>query len=46
MDRYPVEVGVDGLLYIDTGSLDEGAAPGNESIDEPVLGPSCASEGE
>lgn len=45
MDRYPVEVGPDGLLYIDTGSLDEGTAPGSESIDEPARGPSCAAEG-
>lgn len=45
MDRYPVEVGPDGLLYIDTGSLDEGPAPGSESIDEPARGPSCAAEG-
>jgi cytochrome b6-f complex iron-sulfur subunit len=45
MDRYPVEVGADGLLYIDTGSLEEGPAPGSESIDEPARGPSCAAEG-
>lgn len=46
MDRYPVEVGADGLLYIDTGSLQEGPSPGSESIDEPPAGPSCASGAE
>lgn len=45
MDRFPVEVGADGLLYIDTGSLVEGPAIGAESIDEPPTGPSCATEG-
>lgn len=44
MDRHPVEVGADGLLYIDTGTKDEGPAPGSESIDEPARGPSCAQE--
>ena len=43
MDRWVVEENTDdGLLYIDTGSQIEGAAPGGESIDEPVRGPSCA----
>jgi cytochrome b6-f complex iron-sulfur subunit len=45
MDRYPVETGVDGLLYIDTGNREEGPPPGSESIDEPPAGPSCASGG-
>jgi cytochrome b6-f complex iron-sulfur subunit len=44
MDRHPVEVGADGLVYIDTGTIDAGAAPGAESIDEPPRGPSCATE--
>ena len=44
MDLHPTEVGADGLLYVDTGSLDEGPAPGPETIDEPVTGPSCAKE--
>ncbi len=35
MDGYPVEVGADGLLYIDTGVTIEGAPPGTETIDEP-----------
>lgn len=42
MDRYPIEVGDDGLIYIDTGSVMEGPPPGPETIDEPVTGPSCA----
>ena len=42
MDRYAVEENADdGLLYIDTSSAIEGAAPGGESIDEPERGPSC-----
>ncbi len=44
MDEHPVEVGEDGLVYIDTGSTEEGPAPGGESIDEPPTGPSCAEE--
>ena len=44
MDRHPVEVGADGLLYIDTGTVEEGPSPGSESIDEPARGPSCATE--
>lgn len=44
MDEHPVEVGDDGLLYIDTGSLVEGPPPGGESIDEPPTGPSCTEE--
>lgn len=46
MDQHPTEVGADGLVYIDTGSLEEGPPPGTETIDEPVTGPSCATEGE
>ncbi|MDY7101752.1 MAG: ubiquinol-cytochrome c reductase iron-sulfur subunit [Actinomycetota bacterium] len=41
MDRYPVEEGEDGLLYINTGDLEEGPPPGTETIDEPATGPSC-----
>lgn len=44
MDRHPVETGVDGLIYIDTGTVDAGPPPGSESIDEPPRGPSCATE--
>lgn len=44
MDRHPVEIGPDGLIYIDTGAKEDGAAPGSESIDEPARGPSCAQE--
>ncbi|MGI9607773.1 MAG: ubiquinol-cytochrome c reductase iron-sulfur subunit [Acidimicrobiales bacterium] len=45
LDRHPVELGDDGLLYIDTGSKVDGAPPGTETIDEPSPGPSCAEEG-
>lgn len=44
MDEFPVELGDDGLLYIDTGSVETGPPPGAETIDEPVTGPSCAQE--
>jgi cytochrome b6-f complex iron-sulfur subunit len=44
MDQHPIEVGEDGLIYIDTGSKIEGPPPGSESIDEPPTGPSCAEE--
>ncbi len=45
MDRYPVEVGDDGLLHIDTGSRELGLPPGALTIDEGPTGPSCATEG-
>lgn len=45
LDRHPVELGDDGLLYIDTGTKSDGAPPGTETIDEPSPGPSCAGEG-
>ncbi len=45
LDRHPVEVGEDGLLYINTESTIPGAAPGTLTIDEPSPGPSCAAEG-
>ena len=44
MDEYPVEIGDDGLIYIDTGDAEPGPPPGVETIDEPVSGPSCATE--
>ena len=44
MDQFPVELGDDGLLYIDTGTTEEGPPPGTETIDELVTGPSCAEE--
>jgi len=46
MDEHPTKVADDGLVYIDTGALEEGPPPGTETIDEPVTGPSCATEGE
>ncbi len=45
LDRYPTEVGADGLVYIDTGTTIEGPPPGTTTIDEPS-GPSCESGGE
>ena len=42
MDRYPVEIDETGMIYIDTSEKVDGPAPGGESIDEPVAGPSCA----
>lgn len=45
MDRYPTELGADGLLYIDTGDRQDGSEPGSLEIDEPATGPACASEG-
>jgi cytochrome b6-f complex iron-sulfur subunit len=44
MDQHPIEEGEDGLLYVDTGTIEEGPSPGGETIDEPVTGPSCATE--
>lgn len=45
LDRHPVEIGEDGLVYIDTEAKIPGAAPGTFTIDEPSPGPSCAAEG-
>jgi cytochrome b6-f complex iron-sulfur subunit len=42
MDEHPVEVGADGLIYIDTGVVEDGAPPGTVTIDEPARGPSCS----
>jgi cytochrome b6-f complex iron-sulfur subunit len=42
MDQYPIEVGEDGLIYIENGVVEEGPPPGAETIDEPPTGPSCA----
>jgi hypothetical protein len=44
LDQHPIEVGADGLIYIDTGTTENGPAPGTETIDEPVRGPACAEE--
>ncbi|MBT8198674.1 MAG: Rieske 2Fe-2S domain-containing protein [Acidimicrobiia bacterium] len=41
LDRYAVEVGEDGLLYIDTDTLEDGPAPGVDTLNEPPTGPSC-----
>jgi len=45
LDSYPIEVGEDKLVYVDTGSKKDGPAPGTPSIDTPEGGASC-SEGE
>lgn len=45
MDRYPVEVGDDGLLYIDTGTKVNGPPPSTPTIDEPATGPACETDG-
>ncbi|MFN3215543.1 MAG: ubiquinol-cytochrome c reductase iron-sulfur subunit [Acidimicrobiales bacterium] len=45
LDRFPIEVADSGLIYIDTGTTIDGAAPGVTTIDEPPTGPSCATEG-
>lgn len=45
MDRYPVELGDDGLLYINTGERQDGPEPGLLNVDEPATGPMCAGEG-
>lgn len=45
MNRYPVETGPDGMLYIDTGDTIEGPPPGTKTIHEPAKGPRCTSEG-
>jgi cytochrome b6-f complex iron-sulfur subunit len=45
MDAHPTEVGEDGLLYVDTGSVEAGPPPGEETIDEPPRGPACTGEG-
>lgn len=47
LDRYPTEIGEDGLVYIDTGRKEEGPPAGEpETIDEPAKGPKCAAGGE
>lgn len=45
LDRYPTELGEDGLVYIDTGETIAGPPPGTKTIDEPATGPRCAGEG-
>lgn len=45
LDRFPVEVGDDGLVYIDTSTTLEGRPPGTETIDEPRRGPFCLEAG-
>jgi cytochrome b6-f complex iron-sulfur subunit len=45
MDRYPTEIGDDGLLYINTGDRQDGPEPGSLQIDEPATGPACLGEG-
>lgn len=44
MDEYPIEVGEDGLIYIDTSEVVEGPAPGVVTADEPATGAPCAGD--
>ena len=43
LDRHPIEI-KDGLVYIDTGTKIEGAAPGTITIEESGSGGTCAVE--
>ena len=43
MDRFKVEV-VDGVIEIDTAETINGAPPGTETINEPLLGPRCGED--
>jgi cytochrome b6-f complex iron-sulfur subunit len=43
MDRFGIEE-VDGVLFIDTGTIVQGSGPGTESLGEPPRGPACTSE--
>lgn len=45
LDRYPVEEGEDGVLYIDTGEKEDGPPPGTDTLDQKPAGPPCAAEG-
>ncbi|MCH7901522.1 MAG: Rieske 2Fe-2S domain-containing protein [Acidobacteria bacterium] len=40
MDSYPYTV-EEGVIVVDTGAVIEGDPPGNETLDEPPLGPDC-----
>lgn len=44
LDRYAVELGDDGLLYIDTDQIEDGPAPGIDTLNEGPAGPSCSEE--
>lgn len=44
LDQHPVEIGEDGLIYIDTGTKINGPPPGELTIDEPATGSSCAED--
>lgn len=46
LDRYRVELGDDGMLYIDTSAREEGPPPGVETIDESGVGDACTSDGD
>ena len=43
MDRFGVET-VDGVLFIDTGAIEQGPNPGTETLNEPPRGPACTNE--
>jgi Rieske Fe-S protein len=42
MDRFAIATTGDGIIEVDTGTVSEGPPPGDETIDEPPRGPSCA----
>ncbi len=44
LDRFGVSLADDGHLMIDTAMVIDGPPPGDETIDEPVTGPSCGIE--
>ncbi len=45
LDRHPIEIGADGLVYIDTSTKIDGVSPGTITMEEPSPGDSCAVEG-
>ncbi|MCP3935083.1 MAG: Rieske 2Fe-2S domain-containing protein [Actinomycetia bacterium] len=44
MDFFAVEIGDDGLVYIDTGHSIDGNPPGTSTVDAPPIGPRCTEE--
>lgn len=42
MDRFAVEITGDGVVRVDTGTISQGAPPGEETLDEPRRGTGCS----
>jgi len=42
LDSYPIEIGSDKLVYVDTSSKKNGPAPGTITVDTPTGGASCS----